>query len=124
MLADPGQFRLLFDAMLGPDPVARMRAADAVEKLTRRRPDLLWGLEGRLLSEVAAIEPKGGPLAPRPAAAPPCPHRAAATQAVAILQGFLDDDSRIVRTFAMQAWPTWPKLIRGCVAGSCRCWPS
>jgi hypothetical protein len=58
MLADPGQFRLLFDAMLGPDPVARMRAADAVEKLTRRRPDLLQGLEGRLLSEVAAIEQK------------------------------------------------------------------
>ena len=27
----------------------------------------------------------------------------AATQAVAILHGFLDDDSRIVRTFAMQA---------------------
>jgi hypothetical protein len=58
VLADPGQFRLVFDAMLMPDPVVRMRAADAVEKLTRRRPDLLRGLEGHLLTEVAAIDQK------------------------------------------------------------------
>jgi hypothetical protein len=55
VLADPDQFRLVFDAMLVPDPAVRMRAADAVEKITRRRPDLLRGLEGRVLTEVAAI---------------------------------------------------------------------
>jgi len=55
VLAGPGQFRLVFDAMLVPDPVVRMRAADAVEKITRRRADLLRGLEDRVLTEVAAI---------------------------------------------------------------------
>ena len=102
VLADPGQFSLLFDAMLGPDPV-RMRAADAVEKITRRRPDLLQGLEGRVLTEVAAIGQQEvrwhvAQLLPRLALTPP--QRA---RAITILRGFLDDDSRIVRTFAMQA---------------------
>jgi len=56
VLADPQQFRQVFDAMLVSDPVVRMRAADAVEKITRRRPDLLQGLEDRVLTEVAAID--------------------------------------------------------------------
>ena len=103
VLADPGQFRLVFDAMLGPDPVVRMRAADAVEKITRRRPDLLRGLEDRVLTEVAAIDQQEvrwhvAQLLPRLALTPP--QRA---RAITILRGFLDDDSRIVRTFAMQA---------------------
>jgi hypothetical protein len=103
VLADPGQFRLVFDAMLGPDPVVRMRAADAVEKITRRRPDLLRGLEGRVLTEVAAVGQQEvrwhvAQLLPRLTLTPP--QRA---RAITILRGFLDDDSRIVRTFAMQA---------------------
>ena len=103
MLADPGQFRLVFDAMLVPDPVVRMRAADAVEKITRRRPDLLQGLENRVLTEVAAIDQQEvrwhvAQLLPRLALTPP-----QRTQAITILRGFLDDDSRIVQTFAMQA---------------------
>jgi hypothetical protein len=103
VLADPRQFRVVFDAMLVPDPVVRTRAADAVEKITLRRPDLLRGLEGRVLTEVAAT---GQPevrwhvaqLVPRLALAPP--QRA---RAITILRGFLDDDSRIVRTCDMQA---------------------
>ena len=103
ILADPGQFRPLFDAMLVPDPVVRMRAADAVEKITRRRPDLLRGLENRVLTEVAAIDQQEvrwhvAQLLPRLALT--LPQRA---QAITILRGFVDDDSRIVRTFAMQA---------------------
>ena len=103
VLADPGQFRLVFDAMLGPDLVVRMRAADAVEKITRRRPDLLRGLEDRVLTEVAAIDQQEvrwhvAQLLPRLALTPP--QRA---RAITILRGFVDDDSRIVRTFAMQA---------------------
>ena len=103
VLADPGEFHLVFDAMLGPDPVVRLRAADAVEKITRRRPDLLQGLESRVLTEVAAIDQQEvrwhvAQLLPRLALTPP--QRA---QAITILRGFLDDDSRIVRTFAIQA---------------------
>ena len=103
VLADPGQFRLVFDAMLGPDLVVRMRAADAVEKITRRRADLLRGPEDRVLTEVAAIDQQEvrwhvARLLPRLALTPP--QRA---RAITILRGFLDDDSWIVRTFAMHA---------------------
>jgi hypothetical protein len=103
VLADPQQFRQVFDAMLVSDPVVRMRAADAVEKITRRRPDLLQGLEDRVLTEVAAIDQQEvrwhvAQLLPRLALA--TPQRA---RAIALLRGFLDDDSRIVRTCAMQA---------------------
>ena len=103
VLADPGQFRLVSDAMLGPDLVVRMRAADAVEKITGRRADLLRGPEDRVLTEVAAIDQQEvrwhvAQLLPRLALTQP--QRA---QAITILRGFLDDDSRIVRTFAIQA---------------------
>jgi hypothetical protein len=103
VLADPQQFRLVFDAMLGHDPVVRMRAADAVEKITRRHADLLRGLEDRVLTEVAVIDqqevrwhvaqllPRLGLTAPR------------RVRAITILRGFAGDDSRIVRAFAMQA---------------------
>ena len=103
VLADPSQFRVVFDAMLVPDPVVRVRAADAVQKITRRRPDLLQGLENRVLFDLAAT---GQPevrwhvaqLAPRLALTPPQWARA-----ITMLRGFLDDDSRIVRTCAMRA---------------------
>jgi hypothetical protein len=103
VLADPGQFRVVFDAILVPDPVVRMRAADAVEKITRRRPYLLVGLEDRVLTEVAATSQQEvrwhvAQLLPRLALTPP--QRA---KAITILRGFVDDDSRIVRTCAMQA---------------------
>ena len=102
VLADPQQFRLVFDAMLGPDLVVRMRAAGAVEKITRRRADLLRGLEDGVLTEVAAIDQQEvrwhvAQLLPRLALTPP--QRA---RAITILRGFADDDSRIVRTFAVQ----------------------
>lgn len=103
VLADPGQLRVVFDAMLVPDPVVRVRAADAVQKITRRRPDLLQGLENRVLFDLAAT---GQPevrwhvaqLAARLALTPP--QRA---RAITMLRGLIDDDSRIVRTCAMRA---------------------
>ena len=103
VLADPSQFRVVFDAMLVPDPVVRVRAADAVQKITRRRPDLLQGLENRVLFDLAAT---GQPevrwhvaqLAARLALTPP--QRA---RAITMLRGLIDDDSRIVRTCAMRA---------------------
>jgi hypothetical protein len=34
VLADPAQFALVFEGMLSDDPLLRMRAADAVEKIS------------------------------------------------------------------------------------------
>jgi hypothetical protein len=55
ILADPALFDPVFDAIGDDDPVIRMRAADAVEKVTVRRPDLLRSHAGRLL-ELAGID--------------------------------------------------------------------
>ncbi len=41
VLADPSLFPVLFAATGDDDPVVRLRAADAAEKVTRQRPDLL-----------------------------------------------------------------------------------
>ncbi len=56
VLRDNAKFGELFEAMLHDDPVVRMRAADATEKLARIRPDLLAPYRKRLIEEVGAIE--------------------------------------------------------------------
>lgn len=56
VLRDDAKFSELFDAMLHGDPVVRMRAADATEKLARVRPDLLAPFRGRLIDEVGATD--------------------------------------------------------------------
>lgn len=50
------KFGELFDAMLHDDPVVRMRAADATEKLARVRPDLLAPYRKRLIEEVGELD--------------------------------------------------------------------
>jgi HEAT repeat protein len=56
VLRNNERFAELFEAMLHEDPVVRVRASDAVEKLTRSRPDLLVPFRKRLIDEVGAID--------------------------------------------------------------------
>lgn len=56
VLRDNSKFEELFEAMLHEDPVVRMRAADAAEKLTRIRPDLLAPFRKRLIEEVGEVD--------------------------------------------------------------------
>jgi hypothetical protein len=56
VLRDNARFGELFDAMMHEDPVVRMRAADATEKLTRVRPDLLAPYRKRLIEEVGELD--------------------------------------------------------------------
>ncbi len=56
VLRDNAKFGELFDAMLHEDPIVRMRAADATEKLARVRPDLLAPYRKRLIEEVGEID--------------------------------------------------------------------
>jgi hypothetical protein len=51
VLRHPEHFGELFEAMLDEDETVRIRAADAAEKATRGRPDLLVPLRQRLISE-------------------------------------------------------------------------
>ena len=101
--ADPALVGALFAGMEGDDPVVRMRAADALEKATRERPEWLAGYEERLLS-LMATQPQqevAWYLA-QPAG------RLELTEAqqarlVERLEAYLDHESRIVRVHALEA---------------------
>lgn len=103
VLANPKLFPELFKGMLSDDPIVRMRAADAVEKVTVHNPILLKPLKKKLLAQVAIIDQQevrwhAAQLFSRVEWTRPERKRI-----IAILQGYLKDKSSIVRTFAMQA---------------------
>jgi hypothetical protein len=103
VLADPSRFAELFQGLLVADPLIRMRAADAIEKITVSHPAYLQPYKAQLLHEVAQIEQQEVhwhvvQLLPRLALTPD--ERATA---VTLLKSYLQDQSKIVKTFAMQA---------------------
>lgn len=103
VLAEPALFPLLFEGMLNDDPLIRMRAADAVEKITARQPDYLQPYKNELIEQVARINQQEvrwhvAQLLPRLALT-----SAEIARAVEILLTYLDNPSKIVKTFAMQA---------------------
>jgi hypothetical protein len=55
-LSDRARLGELLECLFCADPVVRMRAADALEKVARQSPELLAPLIPRLLDDVAAIE--------------------------------------------------------------------
>ncbi len=50
VLTRPALLRHVFEGLAGDDPVLRMRAADALEKITAQRPELLQPFKTRLLA--------------------------------------------------------------------------
>jgi hypothetical protein len=100
---NPALFEELFSGLLADDPVVRMRAADAIEKITRARPELLQPWKNMLLSTASAFQEKElrwhvAQLIPR--------LRLTGTErklAEQILMDYLEDGSSIVKTFSMQA---------------------
>jgi hypothetical protein len=102
LLSDPKRFPELVECLWNKDPIVRMRAADAAEKVTVARPELLnphrQELLG-LLAEAEQIELRWhlALLVPRlPLSAPEREHAAAA------LRRYFEDRSSIVKTFALQ----------------------
>jgi hypothetical protein len=103
VLAEPRLFSIVFDGMLHANPVVRMRCADAVEKITRQHPEYLLPYKKKLIRQVAKVEQQEvrwhvAQLFSRLALS-----RNERRQVHGVLSGFLSDDSKIVRTFAMQA---------------------
>jgi len=100
---EPGVFGELFAGLLDPDRLVRMRAADAVEKLTREHPNWLQPWKRCLLDDIATRKDKElrwhvAQLLPRLTLT--ALEKAAA---ISVLQEYLCDDSSIVRAFSMQA---------------------
>lgn len=101
--ADQSLFDEVFAAISCDDPVLRMRAADAAEKASRRFPERLAPHKDALLGELAEIDQPEvrwhvAQMLPRLHLNPPENARAAA-----ILKGFLQDKSTIVRVSALEA---------------------
>jgi len=100
--ANPDLFPALIKGLWDEDPLVRMRAADATEKVTREWPDLLAPYKKELLDLMnEATQPEL------------CWHLAAIVPrllltakerqaAISLLIRYLDDRSSIVKTFALQ----------------------
>jgi hypothetical protein len=103
VLAHPAHFRHVFAGLTADDPVIRMRAADAIEKITSQRPELLRPYKRKLLAVAGSSEKQEI----RWHAARIIPRLQLTTKeravALDILFDYLREKSSIVKTFAMQA---------------------
>ena len=103
VLADLALFEAVFQGIFSDDSLVRMRAADVCEKVSAAHPECLRPLKKALLGPVAAIEQQEvrwhvAQILPRLEL-----NNVERAQAVQILVGYLDDRSKIVKTFSMQA---------------------
>jgi hypothetical protein len=99
----PGLFKIVFNGMLSGDPIVRMRSADAVEKITAEHPEYLQPYKKKLIQEIAKIEQHEvrwhvAQLLPRLTVSDEEQSRI-----VTILLDYLDDKSKIVKAFSMEA---------------------
>lgn len=102
VLRGPERFRELIECMWDEDPVVRMRAADATEKVSDAQPDLLKPYKRELLGLLAEAEQIE--LRWHLAAIVPRLELTGAERqrVVASMEHYLEDRSSIVRTFALQ----------------------
>jgi len=102
ILSESKRFAELLKCLWDEDPVVRMRAADAAEKITVTRPELLKPHKQELLGlldEAEQIELRWhlALMVPRLSLS-----EAERARAAAALQRYLEDRSSIVKTFALQ----------------------
>ena len=103
VLNDPYLFEVVFNGMLGDDPIIRMRSADAVEKITQEHPEYLQPYKEKLIQQVARINQQevrwhAAQMFPRLELS-----KEEQAVVVEILLDYLNDKSKIVKTFSMQA---------------------
>jgi hypothetical protein len=113
VLAEPKRFAELVACLWEEDPLVRMRAADAAEKVSLKRPELLKPHKGELLgllAEAEQIELRWHLAAIVPRLDLSAPER---RLAAAALQHCLEDRSSIVKTFAMQGLVDLARLDPG-----------
>jgi len=101
VLANPRRIRQLVACLFDPDPGIANRAADALERASRPRQDLLTPWKDHLLGLLADAEPNKlrwnlALMTARMKLSPPECRRVAST-----LNSWLDDKSSIVKTAAM-----------------------
>jgi hypothetical protein len=102
VLSEPKRFAELFECLWHEDPIVRIRAADAAEKVTVKRPELLNPHKQELLgllTEAEQIELRWhlAAMVTRLELS-----RVERERAAAALQRYMQDRSSIVKTFALQ----------------------
>jgi HEAT repeat protein len=102
ILGQPKRFPELLECLWCDDPVVRMRAADAAEKISAQRAELLHPFKAELLGLAAETSQQElrwhlALMIPRLRLT-----RAERQRAIALLQKFLSDRSSIVKTCALQ----------------------
>ena len=102
-LRNPSLFPILFSGLYSDNEILRMRVADAMEKVTTQRPDLLSPFRAAMLRDVARIAQQEvrWHLAQMLSRLRLTPHEG--RTAVQSLRTFLQDRSSIVKTSSMQA---------------------
>lgn len=103
VMANPKMFEDVVNAMLTEDPGIRMRASDAAEKITRTHPEWLYPYKKLFLDKISKIHQQEvrwhtAQLLPRFNLT-----KNERRRVFNILLAFLEDKSRIVKTFTMQA---------------------
>jgi hypothetical protein len=103
VLNDPSLFKVVFNGILSDDPIVRMRSADAVEKITAKHPEYLQPYKEKLIQQVARINQQEvrwhvAQMLPRLELS-----KEERAVIVEILLDYLNDKSKIVKTFSMQA---------------------
>jgi hypothetical protein len=102
VLREPRSFRELIKCLWDENPIVRMRAADAAEKVSAKKPRLLDRYKVELLgllAEAEQIELRWHLAAMVPRL---CLTTGERQRAAAALQRYLDNRSSIVKTFALQ----------------------
>lgn len=103
VLKDPRLFDCVFCGLLADQPLLRMRAADAVEKISARHPEYLLPYKAGLIGHIARIEQKEVRWHVAQMLSRVKWSRVERRQVLGVLMEYLNDRSSIVRTFAMQA---------------------
>jgi len=103
VLSQPALFDDVINAILADHPGLRMRASDVAEKITREHPEWLTPYKSLIIKKISGITQKEvrwhtAQMLPRLKLA-----KKERERVFDLLLGYLDDESRIVKTFAMQA---------------------
>ncbi len=100
---NPELFTAVFNGLYDEDPIVRMRSADAVEKASKMRPEILAGYSSKVLSILRSVEQQEvcwhmAQISPRLDLSKSEEHKI-----VELLKKLLSHKSKIVRVSAMDA---------------------
>jgi len=103
VLENPDLFSELITGLAVPNVIVRMRASDAIEKISLMHPEYLWPFKSFLIEQAAISDQKEvrwhlAQILPRLKL-----NQEERQQVVDILLSYFSDGSSIVKTFAMQA---------------------